>query len=229
MENNQLILIKDLGMIYPKETSLKKKHYAIYRCYCGNEFKSRIDGVKNNNTTSCGCYRDKKQKESITTHGLHNHNLYRTWSNLKQRCYNHNNPKHKDYGLRGIKVCDEWLNDFKSFYNWSLENGYKDDLTIDRKDNDLGYSPDNCRWVIYIIQNQNTRKLRNTNSSGYRGVCFKNGKFVASISVNKKPIHIGRFNTAIQAARAYDSYVIENRLSHTINNILSHCRETSKS
>ena len=90
-------------------------------------------------------------------HGLTGHPLYSRWNNMKSRCHNPNNPSYKDYGARGITVCDEWRNDFKAFYDWSMANGYQDDLTIDRTDNDRGYSPDNCRWVTMEVQCTNRR------------------------------------------------------------------------
>jgi hypothetical protein len=81
---------------------------------------------------------------------------------MLQRCYNPKNKKYGHYGARGIDVCDEWRHNFEDFSNWSLSHGYevrfgKDRLTIDRENNNLGYGPDNCRWVGYIIQNQNRR------------------------------------------------------------------------
>lgn len=82
-------------------------------------------------------------------------NKYR---NMIKRCYDQNHKYYKDYGGRGITICDEWLNDKKSFFKWAMNNGYQDDLTIDRIDNDKGYSPDNCRWVDQSTQNENTRK-----------------------------------------------------------------------
>jgi hypothetical protein len=79
---------------------------------------------------------------------------------MKQRCYNENNPRYDDYGGRGIRICNEWLNEengFLSFYNWSIKNGYKKGLTLDRRDNDGNYEPSNCRWVTHKIQQNNKR------------------------------------------------------------------------
>lgn len=94
-------------------------------------------------------------------HGMTNTRLYRIWSNMKQRCGNPNDPKYGSYGGKGIRVCDEWKNDFNSFNRWSIDNGYKDPenndkfylcydaLTIDRIDEHKGYEPTNCRWITF--------------------------------------------------------------------------------
>ena len=91
--------------------------------------------------------------------------LYRIYSNAKQRCYNPNNPRYNCYGGKGITICDEWLNDFKSFYIWSVSNGYTDELTLDRLDAEKGYSPQNCRWITkaenskHVFENPERRKI----------------------------------------------------------------------
>lgn len=129
--------------------------YVLCRCYCGKLFETRIERLKNGSCKSCGCFR----KTKLLKHGMVKSRMYRIWARMKARC---TNPKSKDfkwYGGKGIKVCDEW-NDFNSFYEWSIENGYKDDLTIDRIDNSKGYCPDNCRWVDMEKQHRNTTRVR---------------------------------------------------------------------
>lgn len=158
---------------------------------------------------------------SIKNHGLSKHRLYEIWIGLRKRCNNPNSKRYCDYGAKGILVCEEWNSNFMSFYNWSLNNGYKDNLSIDRINNNLGYFPSNCRWATQEIQSRNTRRIRENNSSGYRGVSFKKAinKFQCRINVDKKQIYLGVYITAIDAAKTYDKYVLDNNLEHTINGV----------
>lgn len=154
-----------------------------------------------------------------TKHNLSNHRLYNIWANMKNRCNNKESKNYKNYGGRGISVCDEWINNFILFYNWSLENGYKNDLTIDRINHFGNYEPSNCRWVNREVQNQNTRKLYSHNTSGYRGVYFnkKSNSWKSQISIDGKQRSLGYFNTALDGALAYDNYITEHNLQHTKN------------
>lgn len=100
------------------------------------------------------------EKRKNIKHGLWCTRLYSIHSGMKSRCYNKNDPSYYLYGGKGVKICDEWLGEYGvlNFYNWSVENGYDDKLSIDRIDSDGDYSPDNCRWVNRIIQNNNTKR-----------------------------------------------------------------------
>lgn len=155
----------------------------------------------------------------MKTHGLRYHRLYKIWDGMKQRCFNKNNCNYFKYGKIGITICNEWKNDFLSFYNWSMNNNYNDDLSIDRIDNNGNYEPNNCRWASKNIQQQNQRKLKSTNTSGYRGVYWNktNKKWIARITVFNKIKHIGCFIDIVEAAKSYDNYVIDNNLEHTRN------------
>lgn len=127
----------------------------LCQCDCGNTTIVSRGNLKKGTVKSCGCSRahaQEKFKKSDTYH-----RLKRIWFGIKTRCCNKNHKDYPAYGGRGICVCDEWLFDFDSFYKWSLNNGYKDDLSIDRICNDRNYEPDNCRWVSQRVQNNNKR------------------------------------------------------------------------
>lgn len=136
-----------------------RKGQSIWNCLCdcGNVTQVSAGHLKSNHTTSCGCYCKEQTKQALTTHGLTGARLHRIWFAMKARCYNRNLPAYKNYGERGIKVCDEWLNDFSAFYQWAMSNGYNDNLSIDRIDVNRDYEPDNCRWATRKEQSLNKR------------------------------------------------------------------------
>ena len=131
----------------------------LCKCDCGNEKEIPAANLKSGRTTSCGWY-SRGLKRKTGTHGMTNTRIFHEWQSMLQRCNNPNNQRYEDYGGRGIKVCDEWIDNFVSFYEWSMDNGYDEILTLDRKDVDGDYSPDNCRWVTNLEQQSNKRNNR---------------------------------------------------------------------
>ncbi len=147
-------------------------------------------------------------------HGLRDHILYSVWYNIKRRCYNKKNVAYKNYGGRGISICNEWLNDFKAFYDYvsELDNYNKPGYTLDRKNNNKGYEPDNMKWSTKHEQNANQGR-RKKNTTGYRGVNKWRSKYCCHITVNKVRYYLGSFLTAEDAAIVRDRFILENDLS----------------
>lgn len=162
-------LLKQLKMVLIMlkliENTLNRK--ALYRCECGNEIEAYTFNVNSGHTRSCGCFRAKVTKERATTHG-HKSNgnrtkVYAAWVNMKSRCDNHDRKDSKNYIGRGIGYCAEW----EFFENFLSDMGEPDEkMTLDRIDNEKGYSKDNCRWVLPSVQNLNKR---NCTAYTYKG------------------------------------------------------------
>lgn len=137
----------------------RKRIFWVCQCSCEN--KTIVEVEAGNLTcgrqTSCGCARNAKSSKRMTKHGQYKSRIYHAYKSMKQRCFDPETKEFPQYGGRGITVCAEWLGEdgFQNFYDWSMKNGYRDDLSIDRKNNDGNYEPSNCRWADRFTQDNN--------------------------------------------------------------------------
>lgn len=172
------------------------------KCDCGNICNVPKKRLLNGYTKSCGCLRNENK---YIVHGKSKERIHKEWRGILHRCKNPSASHYENYGGRGITVCEEWkgTNGFINFYNWSMENGYSDNLTLDRKDNNKGYSPDNCRWVTHM-ENCHNRGARKDSQTGYPGVQLRKlrtgiVKYRVSITANYKRINLGHYDTLEEA------------------------------
>ena len=166
-------------------------------CSCGSVKAVQAEALKKGQSKSCGCLKRSAASKRATTHGMSQTRIYRAHRHMIDRCNNKNVDMYSIYGGRGIKVCTEWM-DFVVFADWAESNGYKKHLTLDRKDNDKGYCPDNCRWVTITEQQRNKRnnvltievatEIRRLRGIGERNIDIAN-KFNISPSLASEVYH----------------------------------------
>lgn len=145
---------------------IKHVRRGLFKCDCGNKKDLALFNVNLGNTISCGCYRKERFLKLVTKHGIYQSDeidkkLYNVWNAMHHRCYDPNNVNYKNYHSRGITVSSVWhgSDGALSFVTWAKNNGYKEGLELDRRDNDKGYSPKNCRFVTH---KRNTRNMCKT-------------------------------------------------------------------
>ncbi|UUV46336.1 hypothetical protein [Bacillus phage vB_BanS-Thrax2] len=175
---DKLTVVEDLGVCTLPKSNTKARCVKC-KCECGNYIDSQYSNIKYGNTKSCGCLQSETSKETVkimiesnVKHGdamkdSKYHRLYNSWCRMRYRCYNVNHEKYKWYGGAGIKVCSDW-HDYLSFKEWALNNGYDNDLTIDRIDVTGNYEPLNCQWLTaqeniekeYTIDREMRKRMR---------------------------------------------------------------------
>ena len=158
--SNKYTIIEEVPA--PKDAKQQNAIWVRVRCKCGKEYIEQKHYIKWGNKRVCDCEFGPSdaflQSKRNLKHGLSKNPLWHVWLNMKNRCENEANQAYSGYGGRGIFVCAEWSNDFTLFYSWAIENGFKNGLVLDRRENDLGYSPSNCRFVTQKTNMRNTRR-----------------------------------------------------------------------
>lgn len=175
----------------------------LCKCDCGKEIVALANNLRRGHTTSCGCYREEKRPTLRYKHGYTHSRIYEVWYHLKDRCNNPNNPRYSSYGGRGITLCKEWY-DPKAFIEWAYANGYKDDAeygetTVDRINNNKGYSPDNCR-IADAIQQSNNR--RTNKFITYNGETHTVAEWSRILGINQ-----GTLTAGLWQGRPFEHYV----------------------
>lgn len=153
-------------------------------CDCG-EVKDKpttSSDLKSGKVKSCGCAHIGATKGIRKKHGMAHTRMFQIWSSMKARCYNPHSVAYKNYGGRNIKVCDDWRNDFSAFYDWAIENGYSDKLTLDRINVNKGYCPENCKWST-MKEQQNNR--RDNKIVIYKGEQFTLSQLADKLSISQ--------------------------------------------
>ena len=159
------------------------RHYWLFKCDCGQECVINKQYATSGHTKSCGCSKGEMITNKKITHNLSKSRIYIIYHQIIRRCYNKNNVAYENYGGRGIVMCDEWKNDFKTFYDWAMNNDYKENLTIDRINVNGNYCPENCRWVDKKEQARNTR---HNHYITYRGVTHCISEWAEIYKIDKR-------------------------------------------
>lgn len=211
----------------------KKDKEWTYVCICGNTGAARPGHLINGNVKSCGCLHSEVSKINgaksknlfentySKTHGMYGTRPYRIWVGMKTRCDNKNVREYPDYGGRGITYCEKWKT-FQGFWE-DMQEGYSDDLTIDRTDTNGNYEKDNCRWVDMSVQSHHKRKRKNSKCT-YIGVKKRSdNRFEASFCKHGVVEYLGSYKTEYEAAQAYDDayelvYGVRNNKTERNNN-----------
>lgn len=213
--NNGIVFIKYAG--YKVFKGGTRAGMATFMCECGNEFTATIKNVRKNDISSCG----KCGINGHPKHGVTKDPMYNVWFGIRSRCYNKKNISYHRYGGRGIVMSDEFLENKVVFLDYikTLKGYGEDGKTLDRIDNNGNYERGNLRWVGYTIQCVNQR-LRKDSKSGYTGVHMDRGKWVARVNYKGKRYNLGwSFNTAEEAAKARDRYIIDNGLPNRLSGL----------
>lgn len=176
------------NVTFIEEVPSDKDRRAKFMCSCGGQFVAWIHSVKSNVTKSCGCLRREFMRNKQTKHGHSRHPLYNVYNNMIERCTTESSVSYKRYGKRGVKVCEEWLNSFDIFFEWAINNGWKDGLQLDKDTNGNGmlYSPETC---CFITPKENSNKRSRNRLIEYNGATKTMAEWSDCIGIRQSTIH----------------------------------------
>lgn len=197
------------GNRFGRLTAISYVGESRWKCLCDCETVKvvHLQKLKSGWTKSCGCIQKEKARERQFKHGMTKTSIYRVYRGMIRRCYDENNPAFEQYGGRGIRVCDEWLDDFSSFYNDMGDR--PDNMSLDRKDNNGHYSPQNCRWATRTQQNNNTRA---NVSYEYRGLVANQTEWARALGVTQSGFRYYVINHSPETA--IEHYMLKSGLNN---------------
>lgn len=166
---------------------------------------------------TCGQWNNSISERFDMKHGYRSHPLYTKWDHMIGRCYRKSHQSFKNYGGRGITVCDEWRNSPISFIEWAISSGWEYGLELDRKNNSKTYSPSTCRFLTPTENRRTSRLIRNNNTVGFCGVFKNKKKFSARVCRDRELFNLGTYEKAKVAAIVRDSFIVSEELSHPLN------------
>ena len=205
-------------MIFIRDAESKtRSKRAFYKCEKCNKEIERSKQKDIHISEFCKSCTRLKNNANSNDSGTRLHNIYKGMLSRTSAPITRTS-NYRNYVLRGITVSDEWM-DFQVFKKWSLKNGYKSNLTIDRKNNDGNYCESNCRWITITKQQENKQHLTIRNKTGKRGVSYDKSRdnYKSEIMIKRKKILIGRFKTIDEASSAYDNFIIKNKIKRKTN------------
>lgn len=198
-----------IGLVFMRLTVIEaagkdRQRQLLWRCLCACGSECIVAGVRlrKGETRSCGCLQREKVSKRNTTHGMSKTRLYNTWANMHERCTNPKNKQYADYGGRGITVCAEWAN-FEPFAEWASSSGQRDDLSIDRINNEGNYEPANCRWATTIEQSRNKRPRKDqklTDAQVFAIRADTRGRRIVAAQYGIQPTYVDRIKNGKRRA-----------------------------
>lgn len=200
----------------------------LCKCDCGNTFIAHGSRIRSGKVKSCGCLQKEVARKMVQEKSWFAKSIGKVflkeirarYYSIRQRCYNPNNEEYKHYGGRGIGLCEEWLKEPNTFYEWAISNGFGKHLTLDRIDNNKGYSPENCRWVSQTVQNKNTSRIdRVTDDNGEYLTCADVARIIGvSRSTAARWYRTEGLRTLSEFRTRYDN-IVKYNASRTVRNM----------